>query len=48
MAAITPPAAAESIGTSRNDFLASGIEPLEQQLEAACEAFDRSTNTNGN
>ncbi|MFC7325883.1 exodeoxyribonuclease VII large subunit [Halorubrum rutilum] len=41
MAAITPTAAGESIATSRNDFLASEIEPLEQQLEAAYKTFEQ-------
>jgi len=41
MAAITPTAAGEYIAKSRNDFLASEIEPLEQQLEAAYETFEQ-------
>ncbi|WP_423998338.1 exodeoxyribonuclease VII large subunit [Halorubrum trapanicum] len=41
MAAITPTAAGESIATSRDDFLASKIEPLEQQLKAAYETFEQ-------
>jgi exodeoxyribonuclease VII large subunit len=41
MAAITPTAAGEYIVKSRNDFLASEIEPLEQQLEATCETFEQ-------
>jgi exodeoxyribonuclease VII large subunit len=41
MAAITPTAAGEYIAKSRNDFLASEIEPLEQQLAAAYETFEQ-------
>ena len=41
MAAITPTAAGEYIAKSRTDFLASEIEPLEQQLEAAYETFEQ-------
>ncbi len=41
MVAITPTAAGEYIAKSRNDFLASEIEPLEQQLEAAYETFEQ-------
>ena len=41
MAAITPTAAGEYIAKSRNDFLASEIEPLEQQLKAAYETFEQ-------
>jgi exodeoxyribonuclease VII large subunit len=40
MAAITPMAAGECIAKFRNDFLASEIEPLEQQLEAVYETFE--------
>ena len=41
MAAITPTAAGEYIAESRNDSLASDIDPLEQQLEAAYETFEQ-------
>ena len=41
MAAITPTAAGEYIAKSRNDFLASDIDPLEQQLEGAYETFEQ-------
>ena len=41
MAAITPTAAGEYIAKSRNDLLASEIELLEQQLEAAYKTFER-------
>ena len=41
MAAITPTASGEYIAMSRNDFLSSEIEPLEQQLEAAYETFEQ-------
>jgi len=41
MAAITPTAAGEYITKSRDDFLASEIDPLEQQLEAAFETFEQ-------
>jgi exodeoxyribonuclease VII large subunit len=41
MAAITPTAAGEYIAKSRNDFLASEIESLEQQLEATYETFEQ-------
>ena len=41
MAAITPTAAGEYIAESRSDFLASDIDPLEQQLEAAYETFEQ-------
>ena len=41
VATITPTAAGEYIAKSRNDFLASEIEPLEQQLEAAYETFEQ-------
>ena len=41
MAAITPTAAGEYIAKSRNDFLVSEIEPLEQQLETAYETFEQ-------
>ena len=41
MAAITPTAAGEYIAKSRNEFLASEIDPLEQQLEAAYETFEQ-------
>ena len=40
-AAITPTAAGEYIATSRDDFLAGEVEPLEQQLEAAYETFEQ-------
>jgi exodeoxyribonuclease VII large subunit len=41
MAAITPTAASEYIVKSRNDFLASEIDPLEQQLDTAYETFEQ-------
>jgi exodeoxyribonuclease VII large subunit len=41
MAAITPTAAGEYIAKSRNDYLASEIDSLEQQLEAAYETFEQ-------
>jgi len=41
VATITPTAAGEYIVNSRNDFLASEIEPLEQQLNAAYETFEQ-------
>jgi exodeoxyribonuclease VII large subunit len=41
MAAITPTAAGEYIVKSRNDFLASEIDPLEQQLDTAYETFEQ-------
>jgi len=41
MAAITPTAAGEYIAKSQNDFLASEIEPLERQFEAAYETFEQ-------
>jgi exodeoxyribonuclease VII large subunit len=41
MATITPTAAGEYIVNSRSDFLASEIDPLEQQLEAAYETFEQ-------
>lgn len=41
MAAITPTASGEYIAKSRNDFLASEIEPLEKQLNAAYEALEQ-------
>lgn len=40
-AAITPTAAGENIVKSRNDFLASEIDSLEQQLGAAYETFEQ-------
>ncbi|WP_435197636.1 exodeoxyribonuclease VII large subunit [Natronomonas sp. EA1] len=41
VATITPTAAGEYIVNSRQEFLASEIEPLEQQLEAAYETFQQ-------
>ncbi|WP_049986285.1 exodeoxyribonuclease VII large subunit [Halobellus rufus] len=41
VATITPTAAGEYIVTSRKEFLASEIEPLEQQLDAAYETFQQ-------
>ncbi|WP_435065729.1 exodeoxyribonuclease VII large subunit [Halobaculum sp. EA56] len=41
MAAITPTAAGEYIVKSREEFLASEVEPLEQQLEAAYQTFQQ-------
>ena len=41
MAAITPTAAGEYVAKSRSDFLASEIEPLEQQLEATYKTLER-------
>ncbi|MFC7116649.1 exodeoxyribonuclease VII large subunit [Natronoarchaeum sp. GCM10025703] len=41
VATITPTAAGEYIVNSRQEFLASEIEPLEQQLDAAYETFQQ-------
>jgi len=41
VATITPTAAGEYIATSREEFLASEIKPLEQQFEAAYETFEQ-------
>nr|WP_233340623.1 hypothetical protein [Haloprofundus sp. MHR1] len=39
-AVITPTAAGESITVSREEFIASEIEPLSQDLDTAYEAFE--------
>lgn len=41
VAAITPTAAGEYIVESREEYLSSEVEPLEQQLDAAYQAFKR-------
>jgi exodeoxyribonuclease VII large subunit len=40
-AAITPTAAGESIAVSREEFIASELEPLAQELDAAYETFEQ-------
>ena len=41
VAAITPTAAGESVAVSREEFIASELEPLAQELDAAYETFEQ-------